>query len=218
MVDTDVRLGLSGSDLAIRNRTFKSDLARRDEYSLTPDNCPEMKALADANLAGEVVGAKRFREQDFITVRKERIVDILTLMRDDAACTYKLVSDIVGIDLYGFDREPRFEIAYSLFSLVTNRRIVIKAQVDEEDAVIDTVSGVWPAAGWPEREIYDLMGIGFAGHPDLRRLLMPDDWVGHPLRKDFPLGGEEVEFSHNVRDQDGGMDLKGGATVAPLQY
>ncbi|MBC8104564.1 MAG: NADH-quinone oxidoreductase subunit C [Cytophagales bacterium] len=202
MVDTDVRLGLSGSDLAIRDRTFKNDLARVDESSLTPDNCAEFKALAEAGLAGEVVLGKRFRDQDFLTVRKDRIVDILTTLRDDADCDYRLVSDIFGVDLLGFDREPRFEVIYSLYSLSTNRRIVIKAQVDEDEAAIDTVSDVWPAANWPEREIFDLFGIHFKGHPDLRRILMPDDWVGHPLRKDYPLGGEEVEFSHNVRGRE----------------
>ena len=65
-----------------------------------------------------------------------------------------------------------------------------------------TAAGIYPATVWPEREIYDMFGVEFTGHPDLRRILMPDDWVGHPLRKDFPLGGEEVEFSHNVREQE----------------
>jgi NADH-quinone oxidoreductase subunit C len=203
MVDTDVRLGLSGSDLAIRDRQFRSDLARVDEFSLNPDNSPEFRALKEAGLDGEVVAAKRFRGQDFITVKKERIVEILTLMRDHSDCTYKLVSDIFGVDLLGFDKDPRFEVVYSLYSLVTNRRIVIKAQVSEDEPEIDTASGIWLAASWPEREIYDMFGIDFIGHPDPRRILMPDDWVGHPLRKDFPLGGEEVEFSHNVRDQEG---------------
>jgi NADH-quinone oxidoreductase subunit C len=105
------------------------------------------------------------------------------------------------VDLYGFDREPRFEVIYSLYSLPNHRRVVIKAQVSEDDLTIDTVTGVWPAANWPEREIFDLFGITFNNHPDPRRILMPDDWIGHPLRKDFPLGGEEVEFSHNVREQ-----------------
>jgi NADH-quinone oxidoreductase subunit C len=203
VVDTDVRLGLSGSDLMIRDRTFKADLARLDETNLNPDISPELKAIVEAGLGDEVVVAKRFREQDFITVRKDRIVEILVLMRDHVECNYKLVSDILGVDLLGFDRDPRFEVIYSLYSLATNRRIVIKAQVDEDDPTIETAVDVWPAAAWPEREIYDMFGITFLNHPDPRRILMPDDWVGHPLRKDFPLGGEEVEFSHNVRDQEG---------------
>jgi NADH-quinone oxidoreductase subunit C len=202
MVDTDVRLGLTGSDLMIRDRQFKKDLSTLDERGLNPDISPEFKALVDAGLGDEIIASKRFRGQDFITVRKNRIVEILTVMRDHPDCRYDWVSDILGVDLLGFDREPRFEIVYSLYSLATYRRIVIKAQVDEDEPEIDSAHEVWPAAPWPEREIFDLFGIHFTGHPDLRRIMMPDDWVGHPLRKDYPLGGEEVEFSHNVRHQD----------------
>jgi hypothetical protein len=99
MVDTDVRLGLSGSDLAIRNRTFKSDLARIDESTLNADNSPEFKVLADAGLAGEIVFGKRFRDQDFLTVRKDRIVDILAVLHDDPNLDYRMVSDILGVGL-----------------------------------------------------------------------------------------------------------------------
>ena len=202
MVDVDVRLGLSGSDLAIRDRTFTSDLSHTAQGNLTVEDSVELKVLQKAGFGDEVLVALRFREQDFLTVKKERIIGILTLLRDNPECSYDLVSDIFGVDLLGFGREPRFEIVYSLYSLKSHRRIVIKAQVGEEDLSIDTVSEVWPAAEWPEREIFDLFGISFNDHKDLRRILMPDDWIGHPLRKDFPLGGEEVEFSHNVRDQE----------------
>ena len=201
MVDVDVRLGLSGSDLAIRERTFKADLTRLAESNLTAEESPEVKALVEAGYGVEIVASKRFRGQDFLTVKKERIVGLLTVLRDHPALEYKLVSDIFGVDLLGFETEPRFEVVYSLYSLKTYQRIVVKAQVSEDDPTIDTTSGVWLAAEWAEREIYDLFGITFNHHADLRRILMPDDWVGHPLRKDFPLGGEEVEFSHNVREQ-----------------
>lgn len=201
MVDVDVRLGLSGSDLAIRERTFKADLTRLAESNLTVEDSPEVKALVEAGFGAEIVASKRFRGQDFLTVKKERIVGLLTVLRDHTALEYKLVSDIFGVDLLGFETEPRFEVVYSLYSLKTYRRIVVKAQVSEDDPTIDTTSSVWLAAEWPEREIYDMLGISFNHHADLRRILMPDDWVGHPLRKDFPLGGEEVEFSHNVREQ-----------------
>ena len=206
MVDTDVRLGLTGSDLMIRDRQFKKDLSTLEEMGLNPDISVEFKALVDAGLGEEITAAKRFRDQDFLTVRKDRIVEILLVMRDHPDCAYNWVSDILGVDLLGFDKEPRFEVIYSLYSLKTYRRIVIKAEVDEDDPSIDSVHEVWPAAPWPEREIYDLFGIHFNNHPDLRRIMMPDDWIGHPLRKDFPLGGEEVEFSHNVRKQTGTDD------------
>lgn len=202
MVDVDVRLGLSGSDLAIRDRTFTSDLSKTAQGNLTAEDSVELKVLQKAGFGDEVLIALRFRGQDFLTVKKDRIVDLLTALRDNPECGYDLVSDIFGVDLLGFGREPRFEVVYSLYSLKRRTRIVIKAQVGEDELSLDTVSGVWPAAEWPEREMFDLFGIEFNGHGDLRRILMPDDWIGHPLRKDFPLGGEEVEFSHNVRDQE----------------
>jgi NADH-quinone oxidoreductase subunit C len=202
MVDVDVRLGLSGSDLAIRERTFSHDLKTTEQSNIAEADSPELLALKKAGLAGEVVVARRFRGQDFLTVRKERIVDILAALKIDASTAYDIVSDVLGNDLLGFGREPRFEVIYSLYSIKTSKRIVVKALVSEDDAAIDSAGEVYPAMLWPEREIYDMFGITFNHHPDLRRILMPDDWVGHPLRKDFPLGGEEVEFSHNVRDQE----------------
>jgi NADH-quinone oxidoreductase subunit C len=207
MVDADVRLGLSGSDLMIRNRTHASDLARLQRQDLTVENCGEIKVLTAAGLAGEILGSKRSGGQDFLVVKKERIVEILTVLRDHKDTHYNLLSDLLGLDLLGFQEgnpdSPRFEVIYSLYSLTHFKRFVVKAQVSEDDATIDTTIGVWVAANWPEREIFDMFGITFNHHPDLRRILMPDDWIGHPLRKDFPLGGEEVEFSHNVREQGG---------------
>ncbi len=202
MVDVDVRLGLSGSDLAIRERTFSGDLSSTGQTNLTAEDSAELRVLARANLASEVLISRRFRGQDFLTVRKEKICEILSVLKVSSETAYELVSDIFGNDLLGFGREPRFEVIYSLYSLKTFKRIVIKALVDEDSPEIDSVGEVYPCALWPEREIFDLFGISFNNHPDLRRILMPDDWVGHPLRKDFPLGGEEVEFSHNVRDQE----------------
>src|SRR4028119_2150337 len=101
MVDTDVRLGLTGSDLAIRNRQFKKDIARFENLLavLNVDNSPEVRALSEAGLAGEITATKRQSGQDFITVRRNRIVDVLTVMRDHADCRYDLVSDILGVDL-----------------------------------------------------------------------------------------------------------------------
>ena len=89
----------------------------------------------------------------------------------------------------GVDAAPRFEVVYHLYSISKNHRLRIKVSVEERDCVVDSVVSVWKAANWQEREIYDLLGIEFRGHPDLRRILMSDDWEGHPLRKDYPLEG-----------------------------
>src|SRR5947208_3032324 len=149
-----------------------------------------------------------FRGDTRITVRREHIPQILTLLRDDPELQYNFFSECMGVDYldpktesYIFGKQHRFEVVYNLYSQpddVTgkgkNTRIFIKVGVQEDDAIVPTVTGVYPGAEFPEREIFDMFGIRFAGHPDLRRILMSDDWVGHPLRKDYPLGGERVQF------------------------
>lgn len=98
------------------------------------------------------------------------------------------------------ERPERFAVSYHIYSLLYNRRLRIKVFVNEDDPVVPTVTNVWPAANWLEREVHDMMGIRFDGHPDLRRLLMPDDWQGYPHRRDYPLGYEQVQFSFNVEE------------------
>ena len=100
-----------------------------------------------------------------------------------------------GVDY--LPRDPRFEIVYHLLSIRRNCRVVLKVQVPEESPRVPTLVGVWPTANWHERETYDFYGVEFVGHPDLTRILLPEEWVGWPLRKDSPLGYQEVSFTHN---------------------
>lgn len=196
MVDFDVRLGLTPTDLALRELQVK----RPDDWvDLNADDSVDYRVVA-SQFAAEIVGSRLFRDEQTIWVKKDRIVEILTLLRDHPETQYNFLSDLTALDLIKMpgSAAPRFEIVYNLYSLVTFRRLRVKAQVPEGET-ISTVESVWPAANWPEREVYDLFGIVFAGHSDLRRIQMPDDWIGHPLRKDYPLGGEQVEFSFNVR-------------------
>ena len=196
-MDIDVRLGLTPADLQLREIRVK----RPEEFvELNPDDSPELRLIQE-NFPGAVVSSRLFRGEKTITVKKDNIVGIATLLRNSAETNYSYLSDVTAVDLLDImsDDQPRFEMIYNLYSMGTFQRLRLKAQVDEDDPAIDTVEGVWPSANWNEREVYDLFGITFNNHSDLRRILMPDDWVGHPLRKDFPLGGEEVEFSHNVR-------------------
>jgi NADH dehydrogenase subunit C (EC 1.6.5.3) len=95
------------------------------------------------------------------------------------------------------EKPKRFEVVYNLYSPVHFQRIFLKVRVDDGEPV-PSVTGVWEGASYPEREVYDMFGIPFEGHPNLKRILMPDDWVGHPLRKDFPLGGEEIPFAQDT--------------------
>lgn len=108
-------------------------------------------------------------------------------LRSDAELQFLLLSDICAVDR--FPLEPRFEVNYHLVSLARRERLRLKVRVGGEHPVVETVTAVWPTANWHEREIFDLMGIRFEGHPDLRRILMPEDWEGHPLRKDYPVTG-----------------------------
>ena len=130
-----------------------------------------------------------FRGETTVTVKKEEIVSVCTYLKKDLG--YNFLTDLCGVDYLG--RNPRFEVVYQLYNIGTHDRLRLKAPVEEADAKIDTVSGVWATANWLERECWDLMGITFNNHPDPRRILMPDDWEGHPLRKDYPVQGPDRE-------------------------
>lgn len=198
MVDVDVRLGLSGSDLAIRARTASGDLARGIGANAATDDVPEALALSEAGFTDAIVAVRKDRGHDTVFVARDRAVEVLAWLRDHRG--FALLSDLFAIDRLGFGGD-RFEVVYSLMRIEDARRVVVKVGVPEDDAWVLSAATVWQAAAWPEREVFDMFGIHVEDHPDLRRILMPDDWIGHPLRKDFPLGGEEVEFSHNVRNQ-----------------
>lgn len=123
-------------------------------------------------------------------VHRDAIVEICTKLRDDRDFQFDYLAYLTAVDYSALDpKRPRYEMVYNLLSLSKAHRMRVKAAVPEEDAAIDTVYPVWKTADWQERETFDMFGIVFKNHPDLRRILMPDDWEGHPLRKDFPLGG-----------------------------
>jgi NADH-quinone oxidoreductase subunit C len=142
-----------------------------------------------AKFSAAVQDVAEYRGETTVTVEKESIVEIGTYLRDD--CGYNLLSDLCGVDYLG--KSPRFMVVYNLYNITTKQRLRVKVPVEEQDARVDTVSGVWGTANWHERECWDLMGISFNNHPDLRRILMPADWEGHPLRKDYPLQGPDRE-------------------------
>jgi NADH-quinone oxidoreductase subunit C len=123
-------------------------------------------------------------------VERAAIVDVLRFCRDDAELGFDMLSDLTAVDFLKFPgREdgPRFEVVYHLYSIAHNHRVRLKVRVDEDDAVVPTAVPLWPIANWLEREVWDMFGIRFEGHPDPRRLLMYEEFVGHPLRKDYPI-------------------------------
>jgi NADH-quinone oxidoreductase subunit C len=137
--------------------------------------------------ASEVVEA--FGEVTIIILR-EHIVDACAFFKASPGLEFNLLADLCGADR-GPEEEPRFEVNYHLFSTTKYHRLRLKVLLNEDDPHVPTVTGVWRTANWHERETYDLFGVIFDGHPDLRRILLPDDWEGYALRKDFPLRGYE---------------------------
>ncbi|MEQ1760429.1 MAG: NADH-quinone oxidoreductase subunit C [Vicinamibacterales bacterium] len=119
-----------------------------------------------------------------IYVPAARLIDVCQALRDAPALRYNVLIELTAADY--LPRLPRFEVVYHLLSIAHRARLRVKVRVADGE-LLPTAQGVWPAAGWPEREVYDMFGIIFAGHPDLRRILTPDDWEGHPARKDYPV-------------------------------
>ncbi len=142
-----------------------------------------------------------FRGDTWIYIRPEYLLPVCQLLRDDPDLNYLYISDVMGIDWLpkwqAGEKPKRFEVVYNLYSPVSFQRIFLKVRVNEGERV-PSVTPIWEGANYPEREVYDMFGIEFEGHPNLKRILMPDDWVGHPLRKDYPLGGEEIPFAQQT--------------------
>jgi NADH-quinone oxidoreductase subunit C len=142
-----------------------------------------------------------FRGETTLVIARDQIVAVARYMRDTPGLVYNYLSDISDVDYYpDYSRPGRFGVSYHLLSMLYKRRLRLKVYLPEDDPTVDSVLPVWPAANWLEREIHDLMGITFKGHPDQRRLMLPDDWLGHPHRRDYPLGYEEIMFSFNVEE------------------
>lgn len=152
--------------------------------------------IAD-KLENEVISTSVSRGELCVNARAEHIVKVLTVLRDDPECRFKLFVDMCGVDYP--ERSQRFEVVYHLLSVHHNRRVRIKVITDEDTAVPSAVA-VFSAINWFEREAWDMYGIFFSGHPDLRRLLTDYGFQGHPLRKDFPLSGHvEVRYSEEEK-------------------
>ena len=125
-----------------------------------------------------------------LIVPREHIAGVCSFLKTSPEARFDFLSDICGADR-GVEEEPRFEVNYHLFSTTKHHRVRLKVVLNEDDVHVPTVTGVWKTANWHERETFDLFGVIFDGHPDLRRILLPEDWQGHALRKDFPLRGYE---------------------------
>jgi NADH-quinone oxidoreductase subunit C len=154
--------------------------------------------LRDAHGADAVVGTTYFRDKAAIEVAPAKVREVLELLRGKG---FGFMASLHGVDYY--PEERRFGVHYELLDMREVDRITVKARVDIEDPVLPSVTPDWATANFQEREVYDMFGVLFEGHPDLRRILMPEDYEGHPQRRDFPVGGEPILFTHNEPTQPG---------------
>ncbi len=134
-----------------------------------------------------VEGAKFDRDELAVIVGRTWIREACAILRDDPGFPFNFMSDLTCVDRY--PSEPRFEVIYHLLSIPKKARVRLKVKLSGDDVTVESITSVWPAANYFEREVFDLFGIRFAGHPYLRRIMMPEDWQGHPLRKDYPVEG-----------------------------
>jgi len=150
-------------------------------------------ALAERGVKGAVEQVTVDRGEITFYVARERLVDLCRTLRDDEALRFEMCASVSGVD-YGEDVVHRLHVVYHLLSMTYRRRIRLEVALDVDDAHVPSIVEVYPTADWHERETWDMFGVVFDGHPALTRILMPDDWDGHPQRKDYPLGGIPVEY------------------------
>jgi NADH-quinone oxidoreductase subunit C len=153
-----------------------------------------------AGLGEGVKAIETFRGDTTVVLERDMIERACRILRDDPALRFDLLAALTAVDYW--PSEPRFSVVYQVFSIPNRAFLGLRVPLHSQSPEVTTIEQVYPNANWHEREVYDMFGITFLGHSDLRRILMPYDWVGHPLRKDYPLGYEEVEFSFNVDEID----------------
>jgi NADH-quinone oxidoreductase subunit C len=155
--------------------------------------------LVRTRFPDQVLGVGEYVGQKWIDVKRDRIVEVLRALRDELS--FEMLMDLTAVDWLDQGRPERFSIVYELFSVSRNEYFRVKAWVPEDDAQIDTVNGLWKAAPFAEREVYDMFGIIFRGHDGLKRILLPETYTGFPLRKDYPLTGrgERYDFPKHTR-------------------
>lgn len=134
-----------------------------------------------------VEGVKFDRDEMTIYLDRSAIREACALLKEDPACPFNFLSDVTCVDWY--PSEPRFEVVYHLLSIPKKERVRLKVKLDSASPTVESLTPIWPGANYFEREVFDLFGIRFTGHPYLRRIMMPEDWEGHPLRKDYPVEG-----------------------------
>lgn len=161
----------------------------------------DLAALIKTRFPEAIVGANIFRNELTLTVQKDALAEVARFLKENEDLDFDFLSDLCGVDRA--ETGDVFEVVYHLYSLSKNHRLRLKAPVPSDAPNLPTVTGVWKTANWHERETYDMFGITFNGHPDLRKILTPDDFEGHPLRKDYPLDGRQPATLRDSYRKDG---------------
>jgi len=147
-----------------------------------------------------VQAVESFRDETTVVLSREVIAAACRILHDDASLGFELLAALTAVDYH--PKEPRFAVVYLLYSIAQNVFLGLRVYLPGRSPEVATIESVYPNANWHEREVFDMFGINFLGHSDLRRILMPHDWVGHPLRKDYPLAYEEVQYTFNFDEID----------------
>jgi NADH-quinone oxidoreductase subunit C len=158
------------------------------------DNATLLAALKE-RFGSAILAVNEFRGDLSLSLRPADYPAVARFLRDDPALGYSFLENLCGVDYLG--RDPRFEVVAHLVNMERGHRVCLKVGAPESNPRVPSLTSLFPTANYQEREAYDLLGIIFDGHPSLTRILMPEDWVGHPQRKDHPLGNEEVAFTFN---------------------
>jgi NADH-quinone oxidoreductase subunit C len=159
---------------------------------MLPDNLGEIPvaAVIEAVEPGAILGGGLAHGESTLEVRADKLVAVCRFLKDQQQ--FVRLADLTAVDCH--PSEPRFEVIYHLHSIEKNQRLRLKCRLQEAAAEVDSITSVWRSANWHEREIFDLFGIVFRGHPNLCRIMLPEDWEGHPLRKDYPVHGYRYSY------------------------
>jgi NADH-quinone oxidoreductase subunit C len=162
----------------------------------------KLKDFLQDRFADAILGEDSFRDQISYRIRPAALLDICQALQEDPELDVAMLSDVTCVDWLGHERERdgRFEVVFNLYSLSARFRFFLTVRLPADKPAIQSLTPLYASANWLEREVFDLFGIEFEGHPDLTKIVTPDELVGHPLRKDFPLTYEQPQFSYNKDD------------------
>ena len=157
----------------------------------TPPEAGELTTMLEQEFPGAVTGFHSHRGDETVIIERSALESVCRFLRDDSRCSFEIMMDLTAVDRLEMNETPRFEMVYHFKSLTHARRLRLKVRLTEDDCKIASIHHLWKAVDWYERECFDMFGIVFEGHPDLRRILMYDEFEGHPLRKDYPIDKQQ---------------------------